>query len=42
MIFWQKIPVLNIFPVTQNVNIRWEINFYDKNTCQAKGIWEKN
>ena len=28
--------------VSQNVSIRWELNFYDKNTCQGKGISEHN
>jgi hypothetical protein len=28
--------------VSQNVSIRWEINFYDKNTCWGKGISEQN
>jgi hypothetical protein len=31
-----------IMHVSQNVSIRWEMNFYDKNTFKGKGITEHN
>ena len=34
--------VYGIMQLSQNVSIRWEINFYDKNTCKGKGISEHN
>jgi hypothetical protein len=37
-----KIFYFYIVPISQNVSIRWEMNFYDENTFYRKGLSEQN